>query len=208
MAGAAVLPLLAYGAVSILSVRSGAQQAVIQGNLGVARRATEQIEQYITSSVNIVKAVAADLQQTGLEPWQQDRILKNFVLEFPEYRELTLLDDDGRVIVSSALGQPTVNVPGSECANLNGALMSRFTVDDDLLPTAVVAVRLSDIQGGGWLVGRLSLEQLWRMLDRIRVGEQRYPPVVTAHGLLPAHAEPDLKPRVARGDNMRGHTLA
>jgi signal transduction histidine kinase len=207
MAGAAVLPLLAYGAVSILSVRSGAQQAVIQGNLSVARRATEQIEQYITSSVSIVKAVAADLQQTGLAPWQQDRILKNFVLEFREYRELTLLDDDGGVIVSSSLGRPSVSVPGSEGVNLNGALMSRFTVDDALLPTAAVAVRLNDAQGGGWLVGRLSLEQLWRMVDRIRVGEQGYALVVTADGLLLAHGDPDLKSRVARGDNLREHTL-
>jgi signal transduction histidine kinase len=207
MAGAAVVPLLAYGAASILSVRTGAQQAVIQGNLNIARRATEQIEQYISSSVNIVKAVAADLQQTGLEAWQQDRILKNFVLEFPEYRELTLLDDDGRVVASSALGRPTTSVPGSEGVDLNGALMSRFTVDDDLLPTAVVAVRPSEIHGGGWLVGRLSLEQLWRMVDRIRVGEQGYALVVTADGVLLAHGDPDLKSRVARGDNMRDHWL-
>jgi signal transduction histidine kinase len=207
MAGAAVLPLLAYGAVSILSVRSGAEQAVIEGNLSVARRATEQIEQYISSSINILRAVAADLQQTGLEKWQQDRILKNFVLEFPEYRELTLLDEDGAVIVSSSLGQPTVSVPGSEGVNLNGALMSRFSVDDDLLPTSVVAVRLSEIQGGGWLVGRLNLEEMWRMVDRIRVGQEGYALVVTADGLLLAHGDPDLKSRVARGDNLRGHPV-
>ena len=114
MAAAAVLPLLAYGAVSIFSLRTGAQEAVIQGNLNVARRAAEQIEQYVISSVKILKAVSADLQQTGLQPWQQDRILKNFVLEFPEYRELTLLDEDGRPTVSSSLGRPTVSVPGSE----------------------------------------------------------------------------------------------
>ena len=173
MAAAAVLPLLAYGAVSILSLRSGAEEAVIQGNLNVARRATEQIQLYVVSSVKILKAVSADLQQTGLERWQQDRILKNFVLEFPEYRELTLLDENGRPTVSSSLGPPTVNVPGSEGVNLEGALMSRFSVDDvDLLPTAVVAVRLNDTQNGGWLVGRLSLEEMWRMVDRIRVGER------------------------------------
>jgi hypothetical protein len=83
LAAAALLPLLAYGAVSIYSLRSGAQQAVIQGNLNVAQQVAEQIELYVTSSVKILKAVAADLQQTGLQTWQQDRILNNFVLEFP-----------------------------------------------------------------------------------------------------------------------------
>ena len=43
----------------------------------------------MSSSIKILNAVSADLQQTGLERWQQDRILKNFVLQFPEFSELT-----------------------------------------------------------------------------------------------------------------------
>jgi signal transduction histidine kinase len=207
LAAAAVVPLLAYGAVSILTLRNGAQRAVIQGNLNVAARAAEQIELYVTGSVKILKAVAADLQQTGLEPWQKDRILKNFVLQFPEFRELTLLDDNGRATVSSSLGTPTARVPGSEGVNVEGALMSNFSVDDDLLPTAVVAVRLDDNANKGWLVGRLNLEELWRMVDRIRVGQQGYALVVTNEGQLLAHGDPDEKSRVARGDKMASHPL-
>ena len=207
MAAAAVLPLLGYGAVSIVSLRSGAQQAVVEGNLNVARRAAEQIELYVTGSVKILKAVSADLEQTGLQRWQQDRILKNFVLQFPEYRELTLLDENGRAVVSSTLGTPTASVPGSEGATLDGAIMSSFSVDDDLLPTSIVAIRLGDTEGKGWLVGRLNLEQLWRMVDRIRVGEQGYALVVTDQGQLLAHGDPRAKSRVARGDPMLSHRL-
>ena len=207
MAAAAVLPLLAYGAVSIYSLRSGAQEAVILGNLNVARQVAEQIELYVTGSVKILKAVGADLQQTGLERWQQDRILKNFVLQFAEFRELTLLDENGRPTVSSRLGTPTVTVPGSEGVNIEGALISRFSVDDDLLPTAIVAVRLVDRDGGGWLVGRLNLEAMWRMVDRIRVGDAGYAFVVTSEGQLLAHGNPDAKSRVARGDNLLDHPL-
>jgi signal transduction histidine kinase len=198
--------MLGYGAMSIFSLRTGAQQAVIDGNLNVARQVAEQIELYITGSVNILKAVAADLQQTGLQRWQQDRILKNFVLQFAEFRELTLLDDSGQPIVSSRLGTPTATVPGSEGVNINGTLISRFSVDDALLPTAVVAVRLVD-SDGGWLVGRLNLEAMWRMVDRIRVGAKGYALVVTNEGQLLAHGDPAAKSRVARGDNMRGHPL-
>ncbi len=207
MAAAAVLPLLAYGAVSIVSLRGGAQQAVIVGNLNVARQVAEQIELYVTGSVKILKAVGADLQQTGLERWQQDRILKNFVLQFTEFKELTLLDEDGKATVSSRLGTPSVTVPGSEGVNIEGALISRFSVDDDLLPTAIIAVRLVDRDGGGWLVGRLNLEAMWRMVDRIRVGNEGYALVVTNEGQLLAHGNPDAKSRVARGDNMAAHPL-
>jgi signal transduction histidine kinase len=207
LAAAAVVPLLGYGAVSIVSMRTGAQQAVIQGNLNVARRAAEQIELYVTSSVKILNALAADLEQTGLERWQQDRILKNFVLQFPEFRELTLIDDDGRAVVSSTLGVATTTVPGSDSARVEGALMSPFSVDDDLLPTSVVAIRLGDGADKGWLVGRMNLEEMWRMVDRIRVADQGYALVVTEQGQLIAHGHPDAKSRVARGDNLRTHPL-
>ncbi|OFW35477.1 MAG: hypothetical protein A3F70_16430 [Acidobacteria bacterium RIFCSPLOWO2_12_FULL_67_14] len=206
LAAAAVVPLLGYGAVSIYSLRTGAQQAVILGNLNVARQVAEQIELYVTGSVKILKAVGADLQQTGLQQWQKDRILKNFVLQFPEFKELTLVDDNGIPTVSSRLGAPTVSVPGSEGVAFEGVLMSRFSVDDDLLPTSIVAVRLQD-EEGGWLVGRLNLEELWRMVDRIRVGDAGYALVVTGDGQLLAHGNPAAKSRVARGDNLRTHSL-
>ena len=111
MAAAAVVPLLAYGAVSIVSVRGGARQAVIHGNQDVARRVGEQIRAVRQNNVRILNAVAADMQQTDLAPWQQKSILKNFVRDFDEFRELTLLDDDGRVVASSRLD----TVAGDNC---------------------------------------------------------------------------------------------
>ena len=207
MAAAAVMPLLAYGAASMYSLRTGAQEAVIQGNLNVARQVSEQIDLYVTGSVKILKAVAADLQQTALQPWQKDRILKNYVLEFPEFKELTLIDDSGQPTVTSRLGKTTVTVPTSDSTKIDGTLMSRFSVDDDLLPTSVLAVPVSDSQHPGWLVGRLNLEEMWRMVDRIRVGSRGYASVVTAEGQLLAHGDPEQKSRVARGDKMTAHPL-
>ena len=207
MAAAAVMPLLAYGAVSMHSLRSGAQETVIVGNLNVARQVSEQIDLYVSGSVKILKAVAADLQQTGLAPWQKDRILKNYVLEFPEFQELTLIDESGKPTISSRLGKPSVTVPAADSAKIYGVLMSRFSVDNDLLPTAVLAIRLNDSQSQGWLVGRLNLEELWRMVDRIHVGSEGYALVVTGEGQLLAHGDPDEKSRVARGDKMLSHPL-
>ena len=207
MAAAAVLPLLAYGAVSILSLRDGTKQTVVQGNLNVAKRAAEQIHLYVVSGVKILRAVAADLQHTGLQRWQQDRILKNFVLQFPEFNELTILDDAGVAVVSSRVGPATTSVPGSDSINVEGALMSPFAVDDDFLPAAIVAIRLGNVPTGGWLVGRLNLEELWRMVDRIRVGEHGVAMLVSARGLLLAHGDPGEKSRVARGENLLTHPL-
>jgi signal transduction histidine kinase len=48
---------------------------------------------------------------------------------------------------------------------------------------------------------------MWRMVDRIRVGDQGYALVVAPNGQLIAHGNPNEKARVARGDNLSSHPL-
>jgi signal transduction histidine kinase len=206
LAAAAVMPLLAYGAVSITSLSASAEQTVTQGHIDVARRAAREIEIYVTSSVRILNAVAADLQDTNLEPWQQERILRNYVLQFPEFSEMSLVNEDGVPRLTSRLVPASVPVPGADARVVEGARMSSFSIDDDLLPTAVVAT-LPSIDSDEWLVGRLQLEQLWRTVDAIRIGTQGFAMVTTRDGQLLAHGDPDEKSRVARGDDMSTHPL-
>ena len=207
MAAAAVVPLLAYGAVSIMSVRDGAQQAVIQGNQDVARRVGEQIDAYVIGSIRILRAVAADMEQTSLAVWQQDRILKNYATRFGEFRHLTLLDDDGKTVASSRIDSADAELPGSGSLEIEGALISRFSRDDDLLPTADVAIRLPPGSNAEWLIGRLQLEELWRTVDSIRVGTAGYALVVTDAGQLIAHGDPRSKSLVARRESLHNHPV-
>ena len=206
MAAAAVVPLLAYGAVSIWSVRDGAQRAVKLGNQDIARRVGEQIEQYVLGQLRILKAVAGDLNSTELAPWQQRAILRNYVLDFDEFRELTLLDDEGRVVATSRTDQPRPEIPGSGKLTLEGVDISPFTLDAELLPTATAAIRVNPNGANrGWLVGRLRLEQLWTKVDRIRVGETGYALVVTSDGQLVATGDPNAKSLIALRENLSDH---
>ena len=74
-------------------------------------RAAEEIRRYVSGHAEILKALASQLQNTGLEQWQQTTILRNYVLQFHEFRELTLFDQDRRVLSSSRAGMPRVAVP-------------------------------------------------------------------------------------------------
>jgi signal transduction histidine kinase len=205
MAAAAIVPLLAYGAVSILSVRDGAQRAVKEGNQDIARRVGEQIEAYVIDNVRILRAVAAQLQQTGLVPWQQDRILKNFDGDFPEFQRLTLIDHLGQPVVSSRTELVPAAIPGPGSRTIDAALISPFTLDDDLLPTATVAIRISaDGARDGWLVGELRLEQLWQTVADIRVGDTGYALVVDGDGQLLSHKDPSM---VARRESQNNHPV-
>jgi signal transduction histidine kinase len=208
LAVAAVVPLVVYGAVSILSLRRGTHESVVAGNLNVATRAAEEIRRYIVLNAEILKALAADLQNTGLEPWQQDRILKNYVLQFHEFRELTLLDEAGGTVATSRIGKARVGIPGHASLTLDGVSISPLHVDADLLPTSIFAVRLSRLNHpAGWLVGEFNLEEMWRMVDRIRIGGHGYAMVIAPGGSLVAHGDPDKKALVAQARNVAANPL-
>lgn len=205
---AAVVPLLAYGFVSILSLQRGTRESVINGNQNVAVRAAEEIRRYIVSNAELLKALAADLQDTGLSQHQQDQILKNYVLQFREFREITLFDEHGATIASSRVGKPRVVIPRDAPLTIDGVSMSPIRVDEDLLPASAFAIRLTHLnQPAGWLAGEFSLEEMWRMVDLIRIGDHGFAMVVAPGGELVAHGDPDKKALVARTRNMSGHPL-
>ena len=205
---AAVLPLLAYGLISILSLQRGTRASVVNGNQNVAVRAAEEIRRYVVSNAELLKALSADLQDTGLTLRQQDQILKNYVLQFREFREITLFDESGATIASSRVGQPRVSIPKDAHLTINGVLMSPMRVDQDLLPTSVFAIRLSRLnQPAGWLAGEFGLEEMWRMVDQIRIGDNGFAMVVAPGGELIAHGDPDKKALVAQMRNMSGNQL-
>jgi signal transduction histidine kinase len=208
VAAAAILPLLAYGAVSIYSLRRGTQTSVISGNINVAKRAAQEIGLYINTNVKILQTLASDLEDTNLQPWQQDRILKNYVLQFPEFREITLYDATGAQVASSRVGASKVQIPQKGTPFGTDVTMSPIAVDDDLLPTSVVGIRLLNAgQASGWLVGQINLEEMWHMVDLIRIGQQGFALVVASEGQLIAHGDPNEKARVARGDNLKDNPL-
>jgi signal transduction histidine kinase len=208
LAAAGILPLLVYGAVSIFSLRDATRRSVITGNENVARRVAEQIALYVQSNVDILQSVAGNLTNTNLARWQQDRILKTAVLDFPEFREITLYDAAGSQLASSRVGLSKVQFPQSGTNFGSNITLSPIGIDDDFLPTAVVGIKLTQLgQNSGSLVGEISLEEMWRMVDQIRVGDQGYALVVAANGQLIAHGNANEKPRVARGDNLATQPL-
>lgn len=208
LAAAAVLPLLAFGWWSIVTLQRGTRDSIVTGNLNVAARAAEEIRRYVLGNGEILAALAADLQGTGLEPWQQERILKNYVLQFGEFRELTLFEESGAVVATSRVGPPRVSIPTALPEIMPGVSMSPIRLDGDLLPTSTFAIHLTRLnQPAGWLVGEFRLEEMWTMVDRIRIGEHGFALVIAPDGALIAHGDPDKKALVAQARNMNAHPL-
>jgi len=132
IATAAVLPLVIYGAISVRSLRSGTSQSVRDGNQRMAERVANQIGQYLRDNIRVLQSVSAEISGTSLEGWQQERILKDYVLSFPEFREVTLFDAAGQPLATSAIGAPRVRLPVDAAVKERSTYIAPVRVDDDL----------------------------------------------------------------------------
>jgi signal transduction histidine kinase len=199
IATAAIAPLIVYGAVSVSSLRRGTNDSVREGNQRVATQVAEQIDLYLRNNIRVLQSVGAEVGASSLAAWQADRILKDYVLEFPEFREITLFDAAGRPLATSAIARPRVSVP--EGSRGDRPYIAPLRIDDDFLPTTTIAVALPNVRTDtGWIAGEIALEELWRMVDRIRVGSQGYALIVGEDGRLIAHGNPDEKRQIASSD--------
>jgi signal transduction histidine kinase len=210
IATAAVLPLMVYGAVSIQSLRTGTYTSVLDGNAKVAKQVAEQVAKYMEYNTRFLQSVGTELGATGLTPFQQERALKDYVLAFPEFREITVFDVDARPLATSALGKTRLTIPERARRQPEKPYIEPLSVDDDLLPKTTIAVRLTTAQqDAAWVVGEIALEELWRMVNHIRVGRSGYALIIGEDGPAPdtarliAHGNPDERRHIADPDQTR-----
>jgi signal transduction histidine kinase len=200
IATAAVLPLVGYGLVSVKSLRQGTEQSVGRGNQAVAEQAAARIRLYFENNRRVLSSIGMEIGGTQLNAWQQVRILRNHVLEFPEFREISLFDGAGRIRATSKIGATGLSIPESTGTVAQEFYVAAPHIDADALPTTTIAVPVS---GGrddpGWIVAEISLEELWRTVDGIKVGTQGYALLMDQQGKLLAHGNPNDKGLIASG---------
>ncbi len=196
---AAVAPLLIYGLVSFRSLRGGTERSVSLGNLAVARQIAARIGQYFDNNRRVLQSIGTEIRGTQLAPWQQTRVLRNYVLDFPEFREITLFDDRGHALATSRIGSGTVSIPSSGTPR-TGFYVAPPHLDNDSLPTTTLAVHFAPGSSGpAWIVAEISLEELWRTVDLIKVGSRGYALLMDQQDKLIAHGNPDDKGLIAQG---------
>jgi len=197
---AALLPLTLFGILSIWTARAAALREVQQGHLDVARRAADQIQAYVADRTAILEALTQHLSQTDLQPWQKERVIKNYVIRFDEYRQIALTDIGGREVATSRLGQPPgdrSSDPAFQFAAKGSLYRSSVFLSDSLTPSMTIAVPVVELgRVTGVLIGELNLIAMWDLVDSIRIGREGYAFVVSKDGHLLAHGRGAMKPKV------------
>ena len=198
IASAAIAPLMLYGAVSVAHLGTGTEQSVREGNLRVAEQVGEQIKQYIVHNQRVLRSIGLELRAANLELWQQTRILKDYAIDFPELREISVFGPGGRLVATSAVSGTSLTVPDAANVGSDGMSVAPLSLDRDGLPTTTLAVRIPHgDQSSGWVVGELALEELWRMVDRVKIGQEGHALLLAENQRLIAHGDADQKHYIA-----------
>jgi signal transduction histidine kinase len=198
IASAAVAPLVIFGIIAVSSLRDATKQSVTAGDLAVAAQIAERIEVYFSNNQRVLRSVGAQLHGTQLAAWQQERVLRNHVLDFPEFREISLFDVKGSVIATSRAASTALTVPRSPLVGVatDGVYIAPVRTDADGFPTTTMVLPATDARGQ-WIAAEISLEQLWRTVDDIHVGKSGFAVLVDESGRVIAHGAADAKNLVA-----------
>ncbi|MBI3812475.1 MAG: HAMP domain-containing protein [Nitrospirae bacterium] len=202
----ALAPMILFGIIAVRTSRDTARQIVAEENLQVARRAAHEIEQYIMNSVMIIEALAQNLAKTDLKPWQKERMVRNYALQFEQFQSIDLVDTYGRSIATSgldALPQNKIREAAVQAALAGRIYRSEVFISKNFTPGMTVAIPLKVLgEFQGAIVGELNLIEMWRLVDDIRIGHEGHAFVVSKEGLLIAHGLNSAKEQVFRQERI------
>lgn len=203
---AVFVPLIVYGILSIWTSRYFNARVVKDGNINVAKRAAEEIDLYVINRVSILNALLQNLGRFQTPLKEQKMILSNYLLNFPEFKYICILDHRGKEIIS-------VNNSGYE-REFKGAAFKRALKGEvyksevylakDNIPQITIAVPvkiLNTIQQVA--VTDISLLPMWSLVESIRIGESGYAFVVSGDGTLIAHGRGENKIPVLANNTLR-----
>ena len=201
---AALLPLLIFGVVAGWSLRRTTRLSVVDNHATIAARAAATIEIYLTSTERLVRSAAGHMVGTGLTRAQRDRVLFNHATSTPEIRALTLYGADGEPVATSELGPE--GPPPLQARPTRRMELLPIDVDEDNLPRTRMTVRLDDTTTP-FLVAELQLEELWHVVDGVKVGTSGRAFLVDDRGRIIADGRTGGKARIARGETLESHPL-
>lgn len=200
---AAIVPLVIFGVVAGWTLRATTSQSVMENHAAIAARAADAIDLYLRSTERLVRSAAADLAGVGLTRGQQQRVLFNHVTAAREIRSLTLYDARGVPVATSDIGGESA--PLTELPTAAITLLP-VDLDSDQLPRSRMKLRLDDSLAP-YLVAELRLEELWRVVDNVKVGTSGRAFLIDDTGRIIADGRPRGKTRIARGERIAAHPL-
>lgn len=201
----ATIPVLIVGLLLLATVRRSIEDTVAEGNLEVARRASNEIRLYIEQAQRVIDLAADNMDMIDATDAVYQQLIDNLVIGQDFLSELAVLELSGSERLTTRLEGPLRPRPDLALPPDDGNTISPVFIAGDGLPavTITVPVRRLD-EHTGYLAARVNLKDMWDLVDNIQLGEGQREGfgnayVATGNGRLIAHPE---RERVYRQDDL------
>ena len=160
-----------------------------QRNVEIARRAAEEIASYVEGARRGLAESADLLQLLDRMPWVSTVLLENKIMTSGVFETVVVIDRHGVIRADNRLGLARLSDFPPEAVRMATrgiAWTSPVEVDSRGLPgMSMVLVPRSDVS----LLGQLSLERIWRLIDDIDAGPGGFAYLVSTDGTLIAYPD-------------------
>lgn len=203
----ATIPVLIVGLLLLATARRSIEDTVADGNLEVARRASNEIRLYIEQAQRVIDLAADNMDMIDATDAVYQQLIDNLVIRQDFLSELAVLDLSGSEKLTTRLEGPLRARPDLALPPEDGTTISPVFIAGDGLPAVTITVPLRRLdEHTGYLAARVSLKDMWDLVDNIQLGEGQREGfgnayVATGNGRLIAHPE---RERVYRQDDLSG----
>ena len=201
----ATIPVLIVGLLLLATARRSIEDTVADGNLEVARRASNEIRLYIEQARRVIDLAADNMDMIDATDAEYQKLIDNLVIRQDFLSDLAVLDLAGRELSTTRLEGPLATRTDLELPAGEATAISPVFISADGLPAVTITVPLRRLdEHRGYLTAQVNLKDMWDLVDNIQLGEGQAEGfgnayVVTGTGRLIAHPE---RERVYRQDDL------
>ncbi len=201
----ATIPVLIVGLLLLATARRSIEDTVADGNLEVARRASNEIRLYIEQAQLVIDLAADNMDMIDATDVVYQKLIDNLVIRQEFLSELAVLDLTGREMLTTRLEGRLRTRADLELPPGDGTSISPVFISGDGLPVVTITVPVRKFsEHTGYLAALVNLKDMWDLVDNIQLGEGQTEGfgnayVATGTGRLIAH--PDRE-RVYRQDDL------
>ena len=190
------IPIIITAAALIGTVQKTVEETINHRNIELAHHLGRNIEFTIENARRILEYNASDILSTLKNRLAQDIVINMMVNDFPIFRDIKMLDDSGRIVISTILidNRDLYRSENFVTETLNGNhYRSDVRLYDDALPVIDLAepVRSYD-EITGVLVAAVNLKEMWDLVQQSAIGEKGRAFIFDKTGRYIAHSEPKL----------------
>ena len=207
-----LIPLFLFGIFSIIPFVRSAKTDIIENNMHVALIVSQQVEDFIQRSSQLLETLAQTISKSHLNKWQKKILINAYFLNFPQFQRIMLVNKEGKVIIDSSIISSKIDLSKRkeflDIMHGKKFFLSNKVEISHMVPTISLAAPVKELgKVSGILWARINLTRLWRMIDQIKAGKSGYSMVLDKKGNLIATGETGYKAEVLIQINLKKSKL-